>query len=262
VVHNLAALLPNSEICLIDPYDLTLAQEQIDTLCSPDTVINLTGGTKPMALAAYEVARARDLAFVYLASEGQNNSLYRYEFRNGSPGLVNRKSLGVLIDIDDYLQAHGLTPTAEKGPQNAQEAGLRHWLEKQVDECRSNLVFDAFEIDFILRRGNRVALIEAKMSDHQRRKGIDQLNTACGRAYLGTYTGKIYAVHKPLGPQLSRLAEARNIQVVPVTGPKDHRTGRLLLSQHSQTALSSALDKILGPTSAIRNQKSNLRNPL
>jgi len=246
VAANLSALLPEAEICVIDPYNLTQAQEQIDTFCAPDTVINLTSGTKPMALAAYEVARARGLVCVYLVSEGDKTLLYRYEFRNSSPGLVNRQILGELIDINDYIGVHGLIPKAEKGPQNAQEAGLRRWLEKQVDECRSNLVFDAFEVDFILRRGNRVTLLEAKMSDHQRRKGIDQLNTAGGRAYLGIYTGKIYAVHKPLGPQLTRLAEARNIQVVIVTGKLDHRTGRMVLSEESQGKLSICLDEVLG----------------
>lgn len=252
VASNLVAMLPGAEAHPIEPYDLTVAQGQINELCTPETVINLTGGTKPMALAAYEVARARTAPVVYLESQRGANTLYRYEFQDGKPSLVKREVLGTLIDIDDYLRAHGLKPLAEKGPQNAQESGLRRWLEKRVDECRSFLVFDAFEVDFILRRGNRVTLLEAKMTEKNSREGIDQLNTAAGRAYLGTYTGKIHVVSKPLGPQLSRIAEARNIHVVHVTGKIDHRTGRLLPSPESKKRLTSTLDKVLGPAPALK----------
>jgi hypothetical protein len=88
--------------------------------------------------------------------------------------------------------------------------------------------------------------MEAKMRKENTRKGIDQLNTFTGRDYLGTYTGKILAVSKPLGPQLSRLAEARHIQVVLLSGQIDHRTGRLILSPESQQAMLTVLDRLLG----------------
>lgn len=246
IAYNLRAMLPNAEIHHVEPYHLENAIAFFDKVVRADTLLNLTGGTKPMALAAFEVARQKRLPFVYLQSEGGKSILYHYDFKDGSPVLKDRRTLGTLIDVEDYLRAHGLKANAEKGPQNAQEAGLRHWLEKYLDEIHSNMVFEAFEIDFILRRGNQVCVMEAKMTRQNTRKGIDQLNTFTGRDYLGTYTGKILAVGKPLGPQLARLAEARHIQVVLLAGNIDHRTGRLTLSSASRQALLSTLDRLLG----------------
>lgn len=253
IAENLGAMLPGAQIHHVEPYHLADALASLDGVVSDDVVLNLTGGTKPMALAGFEIARRGRLPFVYLQSEGGESILYRYDFADGIPVLRARHILGTLITIADYLQAHGLSATAEKGPQNTQEAGLRHWLTKHVDEIHNNMVFEAFEIDFLLRRGNQVCVLEAKMNVKSTRKGIDQLNTFTGRDYLGTYTGKILAVSKPLGPQLSRLAEARHIQVVLLTGPIDHRTGRLILSRESRQAMLSSLDNLLGRISAEKS---------
>lgn len=246
---NLADMLPHTRLYPVDPYDLERAAAQIGDLCTPQTIVNLTGGTKTMALAAYEVARSRQLPFVYLQSEGAAAVLQHYKFENSRPVQISRQQLGSLITIGDYLLVHGLRPIIEKGAQNAQETGLRDWLSGQVDELRSNLVFEAFEVDLILRRGSLVAVLEAKMKVKNDRSGIDQLNTITGRDYLGTYTGKILAVSKALGPQLSRLAEARHIQVVVVAGEIDSRYDRMRISKSSRAQLQRALIQTLGPTS-------------
>lgn len=256
IAHNLRAMLPAAEIHHVEPYHLENAIAYFNTIAWENTLLNLTGGTKPMALAAFEVARQKQLPFVYLQSEGGESILYRYDFKNGVPVLIERHTLGTLIDIEDYLRAHGLKSITEKGPQNPQEAGLRRWLEKQVDELHNNIVFDAFEIDFLLRRGNQVCVLEAKMTKKNTRQGIDQLNTFAGRDYLGTYTGKILAVSKPLGPQLARLAEARHIHVVLLNGQIDNRTGRLILSPDSRQAMLSILNRLLGGTREKESQSS------
>lgn len=238
-----------ADLFLSDPYDLhgmTTALEPALSLADTN-LFNLTGGTKIMSLAAFQVARKLNASAIYLASEGRTTKLLRYAFEEGEARLVDQRILPDLIDIDDYLLAHGLRRRAEAGPKNAQELGLRHWFESQVDECRTNLIFDAFEIDFILRRGNRVAIAEAKSTRENTRKGIDQLNTAGGRAYMGTYTGKLFLVQKPLGPQLKHLAAVCQINVVHVEGKTDRRTGRLLLTNKSQDDLRAALDSVLGP---------------
>ncbi len=247
VARRLESLIPGAELHPVPPYNLIEARQTLDALCTPDTIINLTGGTKPMALAAYEVALARRLPVVYLQSEGSRSELHRYEFVDGVFTRFEPQPLGGLITIADYLQAHGLRVISYKEPANAQEAVLRDWLVAQVDECLSNLVCEAFEIDFILRRGNRVAIVEAKDKKDNKRKAIDQLNTIGGRAYLGTYTGKIFITSKPLGFQLANLAAARQI-VVAVT-PIDHHSDAdpNKLTSAGQTALLAALDKVLGP---------------
>jgi hypothetical protein len=244
---NLVGMLADTEYFPVEPYDLEHAISQISSLCTSQTVINLTGGTKLMALAAYEIARRKKLPFVYLQSEGARSVLHRYRFTSGGPAAVSSTTLGSLITIQDYLQAHGLRQVDEKGPQNEQEQVLRDWLQGQVEELYSNLLFDAFEIDLILRRGNMVAVLEAKMKKKNDRTGIDQLNTITGRDYLGTYTGKILVVSKPLGPQLSRLADARHIQVVLAAGQTNQDPSAMQLNHNSKVQLQIALDQTLGP---------------
>lgn len=244
VAENLAALSPGAQAEVIEPYDIVAAVKQIADLWTSGTVVNLTGGTKPMALAAYEVARRRGAEVVYLQSEGPHNVLYRYRAGKDPLALRERRLLPALITLDDYLRAYGLgRPVRTKPPANRQEAELRRWLSEQVDECWNNLVYEAFEIDFLLRRGNRVAVLEAKWKARNDRHGIDQLNTIAGRAYLGTYTGKILVTRRPLGPNLRRLAEARHIHAVHLEDGRGRMLGRA-----ARERLRRALDRALGMT--------------
>ncbi len=248
VARNLAKMITGAELKCVDAYDFVESLAQIKALIAGEAVMNLTGGTKPMALAAYEAARARGAAVVYLESEMKQSLLYRYAFAgNESPRLVEKTILPPLIDIDDYLRVHGLRAPAEQSPKNPQEAGLGAWLKTQVDECRRNLVFDGFELDFVLRRGNQVAIMEAKMAQKGSRAGIDQLNTAGGQTYLGTYTGKILVTSRSPGPQLAALAEARRIRAVTVIGQVERRTGRSMFDAASRSRLLRTLEQVLGP---------------
>ncbi|MBE7557389.1 MAG: hypothetical protein HS126_40645 [Anaerolineales bacterium] len=73
------------------------------------------------------------------------------------------------------------------------------------------------DIDLVVRIGNQVGIIEAKTGGKGRKKeGIDQLNTAGGRAYLGTYTKKFLIVDSSweILSNLSDLAKVRDIVVI------------------------------------------------
>ena len=245
--RNLEALLSHAERTPIAPYDLSRALDTLQDLLTgeADAVLNLTAGTKPMAWAGYEAARQAGRPFVYLRSEGGQSVLYRYRFTAQGPIPAGApQDLPALLTLDDYLRAHGLCPVTEGRASNAQEAALAAFFRVHVDEMRQGLQFPGFEIDFLLRRGNRVAVVEAKESWSRkvpRRKGLDQLNTIAGREYLGTYTGKIWVVSRPLGPQLRDLAAAYRVQVVVV-----QRQGNRL-AKASERALQAALNRVLPP---------------
>src|SRR5579883_2604366 len=51
-------------------------------LSAQDIEFNLTGGTKAMSLAAYQVAQQRGSPVLYMESEGRNNRMYRYNWEN------------------------------------------------------------------------------------------------------------------------------------------------------------------------------------
>ncbi len=245
--RNLEALLPHAERHLMAPYDLDQALHTLQRLLAhvDSAVLNLTAGTKPMAWAGYEAARQVGCPFVYLQSEGGQSVLYRYRFTSRGPRLDGGpQRLPALITLDDYLRAHGLQPPARDRLVSAQEKVLAAFFRPRVDEMRHGLQFPGFEIDFLLRRGNRVAVVEAKESwsrNKRRRDGLDQLTTIAGREYLGTYTGKIWVVARPLGEQMRALAEAYRVQVVVV-----ERQGNRL-TEASERALQAALDRVLPP---------------
>ncbi len=254
VAERLRKMIPGSrdlgsDLFIKTPYDLVEVYQCLRqaTAGSPDWVINFTGGTKIMSLAACLLAQEFGFRMVYLQSEGRASLLHCYRYQDGHWQEDSPSYLGPLITIEDYLNAHGQRIKRESGPANPQEAGLRHWLVNEVDECRTNLDFDGFEIDFMLRRGNQVAIVEAKDTKTTSRKGIDQLNTAGGRAYLGTYIAKLLWVLTPLSPNLSDLARERQIRVSQIDGKVDHRTKRFVLSPESQERLRQVLDEALCP---------------
>lgn len=250
VAENLHALLPQAELLpLTDAYHLDSLRAIFENAYRPGMTFNLTGGTKPMAWAGYEVARSRGAQIVYLESENKQSKLYRFRFSLAGTEQTSELLPGC-IRLDEYLQAHGLREESRLVPTNAQEVAIRRFLETQVEECLSNLKFPAFEIDFLVRRGNQVAVIEAK-SGKTKRFGIDQLTTITGREYLGTYTGRIWIVHQMPGQQLQALAKAYQIEIVPVS-IREQSPGRWRLTPESQNRLSAALDKVLSSSSQAK----------
>lgn len=248
VAENLHALLPHAELLPVtDAYHLDSLRAIFETAYRPGMTFNLTGGTKPMAWAGYEVARSRGAQIVYLESEQKRSKLYRFGF-NLAGIQQTTDFLPCLITLDDYLQAHGLPLMTSKAPVNPQESALRDFLIRHTDGLKHNLQYPAFEIDFLVQRGNQVAVIEAKSGlskNTRKRDGIDQLTTITGREYLGTYTGRIWVVAKMPGEQLQALSKAYGIQIVPVQIIQT-AIGNWVLDSQSQTSLRIALDETLG----------------
>lgn len=258
VAEYLRALLPHAELLpLKDPYHLDSLRAVFESAYRPGMTFNLTGGTKPMAWAGYEIAQAHQAQVVYLESEKKQSKLYRLNFSANSIAQTV-DVLPRLISPEDYLQAHGLPPVPSTPLTNHQETALLMFLGKQADEVRHNLQYPAFEIDFLVQRGNQIAIIEAKsgLSKHKRKRdGLDQLTTITGREYLGTYTGRIWVVAALPGKQLQDLAKAYGIHVVLVQ-IREAAPGRWRLDDASQARLRAALDETLGA-----NPKSQIPNP-
>lgn len=248
VAENLNALLTHAELLpLADAYHLAEIRRVFEEVYRPGMTFNLTGGTKPMAWAGYEIAQAHGAQIVYLESEKKQSKLYRLNF--SANNIVQTVDvLPRLISPEDYLQAHGLQAVSSKPLTNEQETALSLFLCQETDEMRHNLQYPAFEIDFLVQRGNQIAIIEAKsgLSKHKRKRdGLDQLTTITGREYLGTYTGRIWVVAALPGKQLQDLAKAYGIHVVPVN-IREAAPGRWRLDEASQTRLRAALDETLG----------------
>ncbi|HIQ05244.1 MAG TPA: DUF1887 family protein [Anaerolineae bacterium] len=225
--------------CLVCAYDIQKIVHILQALIekhgwtADDLLFNLTGGTKAMALAAYLVAGNHKASFLYLQSEGKQTRLYRYEFdASGIPRVSVNRLLPGLITIDDYLRAYvddyQLMGFAGDDAGGLFERAIYEALEPVVDEIVAGArLLGALDVDLVVRCENQVGIIEAKTGPGVK-KGIDQLNTAGGQHYLGTYTRKMLVSDQcwdESRSNLRELAEARRIQVVEL--PSFHTAKRL-----------------------------------
>lgn len=221
----------------VDAYDIQaiqkalLAEIQRRQLAASDLLFNLTGGTKPMSLAAYLVAAELDAPLIYLQSEGKRSRLFRYQFLNGAPVLVDDMILPGLISIDDYLRAYVGESTERLTIQDDEghrfEQVLLEALRSVVDEIKAGVNLQGVvDIDLVLRCDNQVGILEAKLGLHGMKKAIDQLNTAGGQKYLGTYTQKYLVSDQTWSARssLKALAEARQITVIELPAYGSQRT--------------------------------------
>ncbi len=248
VAENLGNLLPHAKrLRLQNAYDITYLRETFARAYHPTTIFNLTSGTKPMSWAGYDLARQNQADVIYLQSEKKQTLLHRILFSEQGVRQTT-EFLPSLLNLEDYLAAHGLKPEAHLHYSNRQEVALGHFLEAHTEQCWGNVKFPAFEIDFLVRRGNQVAVIEAKATKKGKRFAIDQLTTIAGREYLGTYTGRIWAVEKMPGTQLQDLARAYRIEIV-VVNIHQPAPGRWRLTPASQKRFRAALDRVLGTSS-------------
>jgi hypothetical protein len=241
VSQRLTSLLGDAVVTLeVTPYDIMAIQQALKQFISErgwmatEVNFNLTGGTKPMAFAAYRLAEELSSSFMYLQSEGGKSLIYRYEFSEWRARLVREEEIPSVLTIDDYLRAH--LGDYEEGP-------LKQRFEKMVydtlcpvlDEIKTSVKHGgALEVDLVLRCGNQVGVSEVKSGRKaQSRKGIDQLNTAAEQRYLGTYTRKFLIVDRLLGSNNRALAEGHRIMVIELcsaaTGSlSDEDRGRLI----------------------------------
>ena len=105
----------------VDAYDIQQIQASLLDAISrrsvngQDLLFNITGGTKPMSLAAFLTAQKLTAPVIYLQSEEKRSRLFRYEFQQGSALLAEDKLLPSLINIKDYLSADVTrSPTANR----------------------------------------------------------------------------------------------------------------------------------------------------
>ncbi len=232
----------------VTPYDIMAIQRALSQLiaerewAAADVTFNLTGGTKPMAFAAYRLAEQLGSPFLYLQSEGGESLAYHYQFLDQGAALVKRETIPPVLNLDDYLRAH--LGSYEEGPPKWEfEIMVYAALQARVDEIKTSVKHGgALEIDLVLRCGNQVAIAEVKSGRKALGKeGIDQLNTAAEQRYLGTYTRKLLVVDRPFGSNNRALAEAHRITIVELPSATAGK-----LSDEDKEKLSSVVLKTIG----------------
>jgi len=209
----------------VDPYDMADIESKLKTVIReknwpPDKVVfNLTGGTKPMAFAAYRLAEQLSSPLLYVQSEGKKSVVYHYRFSDRGPELESTDEVPPVLDIDLYLKAH-LEGYADNGEfKNEFEEVVHAVLKRELDEVKHSVrpvpELGGLEIDLVLRCGNRVGIAEVKTGKKARSKeGIGQIITAAEQRFLGTYTKKFLILDRDYESNNRKLAEAHGITVI------------------------------------------------
>ncbi len=171
-----------------------------------------------MSLAAFQMAfqERKRSRLVYFQTEGGRSALHHYRFTDtGMLRLEKSEEITKTITLDDYLRLH---------VGSYAQGDLRDEFEQKVHEALRRIdgleiltsvrpeELDALEIDFVIRLGNQVGVIETKTK--AAKKGIDQIQAVAEQRYLGTYVSKFLVSGQPLDKNNKQLAKAYNIAVV------------------------------------------------
>ena len=224
IAERLKALLSDfsTHLCEVVPYELPnilLALQQFigQELQDHQLIFNLTGGTKPMSLAAFLLALQRRAPFVYFQTEGGRSLLFHYKFTDdGQVQLEQQEEISATITLKDYLQAQVGNYTKDSPRDDFEQ--LIHNVLQEIDDLEiftSVRPQGALEVDFVVRFGNQVGVIEAKKKGDKR--GIDQIQAVAEQRYLGTYVAKFLVSGSAMDQNNKDLAEAYNIEVIELT---------------------------------------------
>lgn len=238
-------------LCSVDPYDWPKIQQTLQELVDQQLagrplVFNITGGTKPMSLGAFLVALRCNARLVYLQTEGYRSSLYHYEFAgDGHVKLQQRDEIRPIITLDDFLRTQ-LGGYRAEDPRDEFERQVYQTLRSVPDlEVVAGVRprdTQALQIDFVLRLGNQVGVMESKTKGAKR--GIDQIQAAAEQRYLGTYVAKFLVSAHPVDRNNKALARAYNISVIELPGFAE----RGMLSSDEQAELVHKVRRGLGAT--------------
>jgi hypothetical protein len=225
---RLAAVIGNrvqQPLCQTDAYKVANIQRTLETYirehgwAGSDLIFNLTGGTKTMALATYEIARQMGAAAFYYQTEDNQSLIHPYHFEHGKLVVDEPVLIEETLTLDQYLKLYAGTYTLNTKPKDRFEemvyqaldaSGLPNF-EAMPSVYLSGLGGDV-EVDMLVRIGNQVAAFEVKQTASK--KGIDQLNGVTDQRTLGTYTRKILVSAEPLKYNHVQLTKAHRIQVV------------------------------------------------
>jgi hypothetical protein len=208
---------------------------------------NLTGGTKAMVLAAYQVAQRREAPIMYLESEKKGTHVFRYGWKQQELQPVSDEWLPELVTLKDIFDLHfGPGTWTENGVDNTSiggrfEAVLADILRDNGYQVMVGTRNGPIEIDVAVRFGNQYGIIEAKMGKGGRGfKGAQQLSTTV--RLLGTYSKTFYAITTESEKSQESIMEALNIQVIPLLG---YDAGTNTLPSEGTARLLASIDKAL-----------------
>jgi hypothetical protein len=221
---------------IIDAYNLSEARSAISAIINSvagkqKILINLTGGTKIMSLAAMQASRGTDTTLLYVSTEEHSLTFF-----HSDSDINETKPIQVKITVEQYLNAHGLETS------DSQNFGYKYSdivptkegdaLEEKVfilardsglfDDVRRNLfirktsgekaVFN--ELDVVVTRNGKLAVCSCK-SGKIGNQALYELASLSRREIAGIYCGKALASSKSdLPPGVVNRAKEDHIRLI------------------------------------------------
>lgn len=229
VLKNETSIFP----LLVDAYDIPAIAADLDSRLREEDLhdyaleFNMTGGTKAMTLAAYQMAEQRQAPLMYLQSEGRQSRIYRYVWEQGQLQKSADDPVSPSITIDEFLTIHlgGKDQWSQLGPNRDKggpfERAIGAALRLHFDEVRSriSLMRGQIELDVVVRAGDQFGVIEAKSGNKGASlDGIRQLGNSGAGRYLGTYTQPFYVITVPLSYSHEEVVAVSRIKVISLPG--------------------------------------------
>jgi hypothetical protein len=239
IAENLALCLQElqPELRSIADYDPARAIQTLEGLLVefPCATVNITGGTKPMSLAALLAAREAQGQPFYVRSQGAKTEMDIYVFdKRGLPAIGETVTISNTISIDDYLTVYfgrtyqftGFT----KSQGGAFERAVSATLKPQVDEIKAGWKHEsgAVDVDLVVRCNNQIGIIEVKSGGRARTtEGVKQLAVAGGQRFFGTYVRRILVIDQLWADKSNNRALAEALGIVLIELPSYAATGTL-----------------------------------
>jgi hypothetical protein len=235
-----------------DPYDIPaivkMLDEALEKRTSEPLLFNLTGGTKPMSLAAYQISQKRMASMIYLQSEGKNTRVYSYAWEPQQLRTTGSELLPDYLTLRDVFNLHF-------GPENWSEEGSARGEGGPFEDALALILRKAgyevmvgvkamdrqIDIDIAVRAGNQYGIIEAKMgANGSRLDGVKQLSNAV--RHLGTYSQTCYVITVPPQRDHKMITDASNIQVISLPS---YNTATNTISDEDEEQLLSVIRRTL-----------------
>ena len=178
-------------------------------------VVNITGGTKLMSLAAVQAAFGSDVPLLYVSTE-QDCIIHM----GSDAAEQSRTPIQVKITCEQYLSAHGLevSENVNFNPYQGrhirpdqQGDALEETVERQArqsgffDDVRRGLYIRKLtprgpvvnELDVVAARNGRLAVCSCKSGKKMNRESLYELASLSRREAAGIYCGKMMATDLP-----------------------------------------------------------------
>lgn len=235
-----------------DAYDIPKIADMLDKALEERTVeplqFNLTGGTKPMSLAAYQISQKRMASVIYLQSEGKETRVYKYTWEPQQLKSAGSELLPAYLTLQDVFNLHfGPGNWKEEGSARGEGGAFEDALATVLRGKKYEVMVGVkamdrqIDIDLAIRAGNRYGIIEAKMGNKgSRLDGVKQLSNAV--RHLGTYSQTCYVITVPPQRDHEMITSASNIQVISLPGYTAGKT----ISEEDKEPLLSVIKEILG----------------